>query len=722
MKGRVKEEEKNEKIIRDLLKLPANRRCINCNSLGPQYVCTSFWTFVCATCSGIHREFTHRVKSVSMARFTSEEVIGLRGGGNELAKEVYFEQWDSQRQFGPDNRRYTGEKSTLDGLSTPKMVEKEDSFTRRSGLHNMPYLDIYERHYTERSGSSEKSDETYSGNNYGQKGNSGHGKESQKHDDRKSISAYFEAVNDKFRGHISETTESEANWLPNRPNNLQIRPSNQYKALDSSRNQEVRSLRDILDRIPTLRLSEALNEDSGRSSDGSFHMQRTISTIETRHIDGNSMEPKRLKSMGFERKILKSPVNISSDPKPASQAQQSPKSTRQPIPKPTCSPDSNNSVSIDRHTQENQSKAATNTKILDSLVPASKPMGNLSMKHGILNKARTPSCRGVSPASLLSNVLTSTPVSNSTNAQAGNAALPLTTGDGVSSSEANHVKEKQGIPQPQCFIFPDTSSQSTSHVPSNIQNLQSFQIVSQHIPRASSAVLLESLPSVHTLSGEMEFPEGHGSGPAVISHSCPSEQQSSGRKDFPQNLFTTTYPSAPVRSPGRKTVQAHGMGNGLRYSSVLQVPTVYQPAKSANTFDLNDRTNLLPSPTLSSIASWLGPQPNELEARSLLQSSSFGSPSTEWMPAQASSYGALAVQPSSSTSGMALNKFPSFYGSHVGQQVHNKLPSAGYQGVEVMGNNQAVFSALNTSEHPDGRFSTLATQTSWSSVGGKPFA
>lgn len=33
MASRVKEDEKNERIIRGLLKLPENRRCINCNSL-----------------------------------------------------------------------------------------------------------------------------------------------------------------------------------------------------------------------------------------------------------------------------------------------------------------------------------------------------------------------------------------------------------------------------------------------------------------------------------------------------------------------------------------------------------------------------------------------------------------------------------------------------------------------------------------------------------------
>ncbi|KAI3524578.1 hypothetical protein L1887_03237 [Cichorium endivia] len=133
MTSRLKEDEKNERTIRNLLKLPENRRCINCNNLGPQYVCTNFWTFVCTTCSGIHREFTHRVKSVSMAKFTSQEVSALQGGGNASAKEIYFKEWDPQRQAFPDSsnierlrdfirhvyvdKRYTGEKWVDKGLS-----------------------------------------------------------------------------------------------------------------------------------------------------------------------------------------------------------------------------------------------------------------------------------------------------------------------------------------------------------------------------------------------------------------------------------------------------------------------------------------------------------------------------------------------------------------------------------------------------------------------------
>ncbi|KAM3378819.1 putative ADP-ribosylation factor GTPase-activating protein AGD14 [Capsicum galapagoense] len=102
MFNRMKGEERIEKLIRGLLKLQDNRRCINCNSLGPQYVCTTFWTFVCTRCSGVHREFTHRVKSVSMARFTEEEVSALEAGGNERAKEIYFRTWDTYRNSYPD--------------------------------------------------------------------------------------------------------------------------------------------------------------------------------------------------------------------------------------------------------------------------------------------------------------------------------------------------------------------------------------------------------------------------------------------------------------------------------------------------------------------------------------------------------------------------------------------------------------------------------------------
>ncbi|GAB4854200.1 hypothetical protein Ancab_022783 [Ancistrocladus abbreviatus] len=141
-----KEDEKIEKIIRNLLKLTGNRRCINCNSLGPQYVCTTFWTFVCTNCSGVHREFTHRVKSVSMAKFSLEEVNALQAGGNEQARQIYFKTWDPACNVFPDSsnihglhdfikhvyvdRRYTGEKP-VDRLPRLKLSDRDDCCERR---------------------------------------------------------------------------------------------------------------------------------------------------------------------------------------------------------------------------------------------------------------------------------------------------------------------------------------------------------------------------------------------------------------------------------------------------------------------------------------------------------------------------------------------------------------------------------------------------------------
>ncbi|KAJ7568948.1 hypothetical protein O6H91_01G054200 [Diphasiastrum complanatum] len=103
MGSRMKDDEKHEKIVRGLAKLEHNRRCINCAALGPQYVCTNFSIFVCTNCSGIHREFTHRVKSISMAKFTATEVAALQAGGNQRAKEMYLQDWDPQRHPLPDS-------------------------------------------------------------------------------------------------------------------------------------------------------------------------------------------------------------------------------------------------------------------------------------------------------------------------------------------------------------------------------------------------------------------------------------------------------------------------------------------------------------------------------------------------------------------------------------------------------------------------------------------
>ncbi|KAH7677512.1 putative GTPase-activating protein [Dioscorea alata] len=154
-----KEEERNEKIIRGLLKLPPNRNCINCNSLGPQYVCTNFWTFVCTICSGIHREFTHRVKSVSMSKFTLKEVEALQKGGNQRSREIFLKDWDLQRMMLPDNsntekirefiKHVYVDKKFAERMSTESLKNHEDHRRSRS-YHSYSQSPVYDNQYDER--------------------------------------------------------------------------------------------------------------------------------------------------------------------------------------------------------------------------------------------------------------------------------------------------------------------------------------------------------------------------------------------------------------------------------------------------------------------------------------------------------------------------------------------------------------------------------------------
>lgn len=78
-----------EKEIRKLQRV--NKECSECREMGPQYVDIDHLTFVCTSCSGLLREFSFRVKSVSMSKFTIDEVNAIKErGGNERAKALYL--------------------------------------------------------------------------------------------------------------------------------------------------------------------------------------------------------------------------------------------------------------------------------------------------------------------------------------------------------------------------------------------------------------------------------------------------------------------------------------------------------------------------------------------------------------------------------------------------------------------------------------------------------
>jgi len=53
------------------------------------YVVMNFGVFVCSTCAGIHREFSHKVKGISMCNFNDEEVKTLTVNGNAVSLSLF---------------------------------------------------------------------------------------------------------------------------------------------------------------------------------------------------------------------------------------------------------------------------------------------------------------------------------------------------------------------------------------------------------------------------------------------------------------------------------------------------------------------------------------------------------------------------------------------------------------------------------------------------------
>ncbi|KAK9073782.1 hypothetical protein SSX86_006376 [Deinandra increscens subsp. villosa] len=368
MGSRMKEDERNERAIRSLLKLPENRRCINCNSLGPQYVCTSFWTFVCTTCSGIHREFTHRVKSVSMAKFTTQEVSALQGGGNASAKEIYFKEWDAQIQSFPDSsnverlrdfikhvyvdRRYSGERS-FDKPPRVKMGEGE-------GSRSPPYEN--EGRYSVRSSPGGRSDGS-SRNSYDERRSPGYDPDFKKSPARPDI------VNDWRReDRFGNGKKSDDGKISDAGFKFEGRSPDRRRETDISSPPIVRPVRDILgESVSPLRVIDPPKANGSRPADGSFQTQRTASSSSLASSIGNPTELRTETSL----------IDFDADPGPPSTAPSQQTQQNAPAPivaQPTKSSDDNwasfDSTPAMKPTQPHPSSSNLLDVLSDLSVPA----------------------------------------------------------------------------------------------------------------------------------------------------------------------------------------------------------------------------------------------------------------------------------------------------------------------------------------------------------------
>ena len=93
----------NTNKVEEMRLLNDNKKCFDCHEKvtsklietvllillcqGTTYVVLEFGIFVCSTCSGIHREMSHKgVKGVAMSNFTDKDVEGLQQKGNSVRK------------------------------------------------------------------------------------------------------------------------------------------------------------------------------------------------------------------------------------------------------------------------------------------------------------------------------------------------------------------------------------------------------------------------------------------------------------------------------------------------------------------------------------------------------------------------------------------------------------------------------------------------------------
>ncbi|KAL9028203.1 MAG: hypothetical protein Q9196_003394 [Gyalolechia fulgens] len=84
---------RNEKALQELVRtVPGNNICADCEARNPGWASWSLGIFLCMRCASLHRKLgTHisKVKSLSMDRWTNEQVDCMRRNGNTASNRIY---------------------------------------------------------------------------------------------------------------------------------------------------------------------------------------------------------------------------------------------------------------------------------------------------------------------------------------------------------------------------------------------------------------------------------------------------------------------------------------------------------------------------------------------------------------------------------------------------------------------------------------------------------
>ncbi|KAL7093537.1 hypothetical protein ACP275_11G045900 [Erythranthe tilingii] len=672
MGSRVKEDEKNERIIRNLLKIPENRRCINCNSLGPQYVCTNFSSFVCTTCSGIHREFTHRVKSVSMAKFTTQEVSALQGGGNASAREIYLKEWDPQRNSVPDgsnverlrdfikhvyvDKRYTGERN-LEKPLKERMGETEDfrgnrrADTYQGGSRSPPYDDSFERRQSDRASPGGRSPP--------------YDQDNRKNSDYKKSPARAEVVNDWRREDRFGNGRRSGDRSSDGGSKFEIGSPDSQKDSDVSSPPIVRPVRDILgDNVSPLRVIEPPpRATSGKSNDG-WATQRTASSSSLASSEATNPS---------EVKVEASFIDFDSVPEP-----------------PTVPPPQQVATDASVHLTTSNNNDWANFDAVPEVKTYNAPSNSLeSLFSGLSIPAPTSSGNTALPAVL-------PPVSASAASHLDNIGGNVLTQAPTGGQWPNMVAEQHlvfpgGIGQP--------VSQPVAPVIGGFSGNQQWNSIPPHNAHGPPGASIA--PMVRT---EIKPAMGTSYGSTTESS---LDAKSGGRQALPEDLFAPNYSYTPSPAPGWYSGSPYGAGVPVQYNNPMgswAAPNYPPASRSTNPFDVGNDPSPLQTSTFPSAASMQEALPRTANPSGLLRTASLGTPQPHppSMFTQAPAY-ASTVAP----------------GSFAGQEITGSMPPR-QQGLSGFGFDESAFASMNPNPHLGGLHHAHSA-SNFTSASGNPF-
>ncbi|XP_046468895.1 arf-GAP domain and FG repeat-containing protein 1 isoform X1 [Neodiprion pinetum] len=135
-----KQDEKNLKILRELVSQPGNKECFDCRQRGPTYVNMTIGSFVCTSCSGMLRGLTppHRVKSISMATFIPEEIEYIKERGNDYCRRIWLGLADPPTPKILDIKDEEKMKDLMISKYELKRYYLDPSILKRSRIHKSP--------------------------------------------------------------------------------------------------------------------------------------------------------------------------------------------------------------------------------------------------------------------------------------------------------------------------------------------------------------------------------------------------------------------------------------------------------------------------------------------------------------------------------------------------------------------------------------------------------